>query len=252
MTGPTTRHTPDGFNEPGSSSNPPPPSPLSPLEQLLATQTAILQQLAQGPQQHQDHHPQVARYEDFLGTQPPLFSSADEPLEADAWIRAIESKFSILAVPCSEDRKASFAAQQLRGAVLLWWENYCSMLPADHVVNWEEFKQAFKTHHIPEGLVERKLNEFLALTQGTRTVLQYPQAFNSLCQYVGHHADSDVKKMEHFRHGLSTKLKDRLLPVRTATYSELVNLAITQEDAILAHRAEKKRKTPAPVPSGQP
>ena len=58
--------------------------------------------------------------------------------------------------------------------------------------------------------------------------------------------------MERFRCGLSTKLKDRLLPVRTATYSELVNLAITQEDAILAHRAEKKRKTPAPVPSGQP
>ena len=177
MIGPTTRRTPGGFNESGSSSDPPPPPPpLSPLEQLLATQIAILQQLAQGPQQHQhygrqDHHPQVARYEDFLGTQPPLFSSADEPLEADAWIRAIESKFSILAVPCSEDRKASFAAQQLRGAVLLWWENYCSMLPADHVVNWEEFKQAFKNHHIPEGLVERKLNEFLALTQGTRTVL---------------------------------------------------------------------------------
>ena len=40
--------------------------------------------------------------------------------------------------------------------------------------------------------------------------------------------------------------------MRTATYSELVNLAIAQEDAILAHRAEKKRKAPTPVPSGQP
>ena len=140
MIGPTTRRTPGGFNESGSSSDPPPPPPLSPLEQLLATQTAILQQLAQGPPHHQhrgrqDHQPQVARYEDFLGTQLPLFSRADEPLEADAWIRAIESKFSILAAPCSEDRKASFTAQQLRGAVLLWWENYRAMLPANHVVN---------------------------------------------------------------------------------------------------------------------
>jgi hypothetical protein len=29
--------------------------------------------------------------------------------------------------------------------------------------------------------MDRKLNEFLALTQGNRTVLQYAQAFNDLC-----------------------------------------------------------------------
>jgi hypothetical protein len=47
------------------------------------------------------------------------------------------------------------------------------MQPDGHVVSWEEFKAAFRAHHIPEGLIERKLNEFLALTQGTRTVMQY-------------------------------------------------------------------------------
>jgi hypothetical protein len=57
--------------------------------------------------------------------------------------------------------------------------------------------------------MERKLNEFLALTQGTRTVLQYAQAFNHLCQYASYHADSDTKKQDHFRQGLSTKLKER-------------------------------------------
>jgi hypothetical protein len=36
------------------------------------------------------------------------------------------------------------------------------------------------------------------------------------------------------------------------TYNELVNLAITQEDCILAHRAEKKRKAPAGPFSTQP
>jgi hypothetical protein len=47
------------------------------------------------------------------------------------------------------------------------------MLPADHEVMWEEFKTAFRGHHIPAGILDRKLNEFLALTQGTYTVLQY-------------------------------------------------------------------------------
>jgi hypothetical protein len=45
------------------------------------------------------------------------------------------------------------------------------MLPADHVVAWEEFKTAFRGHHILAGILDRKLNEFLALTPGTHTVL---------------------------------------------------------------------------------
>jgi hypothetical protein len=119
------------------------------------------------------------------------------------------------------------------------------MRPADHVITWEEFKNAFRSHHIPEGIMERKLNEFLALTQGTRNVLQYAQAFKNLCQYAGHHANIDAKKPDRFRRDLSTKLKERLYLARPDSYNELVNMAITQEDCILAHRAEKKRKAPA-------
>jgi len=91
----------------------------------------------------------------------------------------------------------------------MWWDHYHGMLPADHAVTWEEFKMAFRAHHIPAGLLERKLNEFLNLTQGSHTVLQYAQAFNHLCQYAGYHADTDAKKPDHFRRGLSTKLQER-------------------------------------------
>jgi hypothetical protein len=126
------------------------------------------------------------------------------------------------------------------------------MLSADHIITWDEFKNAFRAHHISEGLIERKLNEFLALTQGTRTVLQYAQTFNNLSQYVGYHADTDTKKHDRFLRGLNIKLKERLNPIKTDTYNELVNLAITQEDCIMAHRAEKKRKAPAGPSSAQP
>jgi hypothetical protein len=114
------------------------------------------------------------------------------------------------------------------------------MQPAGHVVTWNEFRTAFRAHHIPEGLIERKLNEFLTLTQGTRTVIQYAQAFNHLCQYMGYHADTDTRKRDRFRRGLNTKLKERLNLVRADNFNELVNMAITQEDCISAHRAEKK------------
>jgi hypothetical protein len=122
------------------------------------------------------------------------------------------------------------------------------MQPDGHVVTWEEFKAVFRAHHIPEGLIEQKLNEFLALTQGNRTVLQYAHAFNHLCQYAGYHADTDAKKRDRFRHGLNTKLKERLNLVRADNFNELVNMAITQEDCISAHRAEKRQKV-SPGPS---
>jgi hypothetical protein len=125
------------------------------------------------------------------------------------------------------------------------------MQPAGHVISWDEFRTAFRAHYIPEGLLERKLNEFLALTQGSNTVLQFAQTFNHLCQYAGYHADNDAKKQDRFRHGLNTKLKERLNLVRANNFSELVNMALTQEDCIMAHHAEKKRKTPTGPSSAQ-
>jgi hypothetical protein len=123
------------------------------------------------------------------------------------------------------------------------------MQPVNHVVELGEFKAPFRGHHILVGIMDRKLNEFLALTQGSRTVLQYAQAFNDLCQYAGYHADTNEKKRDKFRRGLNTKLRDRLNTVRAHSYNELVNLAISQEDCITARQAEKKRKTPMAGPS---
>ena len=160
--------------EPEGNGNPPLPPPAGTAE-VLAAQTEILRRLVQTQQQprggHHAHQAQEVSYHDFLNTQPPLFTKADEPLDADAWIRTIESKFSLLTVPCSEANKTRYATQQLHRSTCMWWDHYHGMLPADHVVNWDEFRTAFRAHHIPAGLLDRKLNEFLALTQGTRTVL---------------------------------------------------------------------------------
>jgi hypothetical protein len=239
----------------GNQQAPPVPQPPS-MEAILPAQTELLRELVQRQQPlppphngHNNHQLQVASYQDFLSTQPPLFNKTEEPLDADAWIRIIESKFTLLTANCSEESKARFAAQQLRGNARLWWDNYHAMLPADHLVLWEEFKIAFRAHHIREGLMERKLTEFLALTQGNRTVLQYAQMFNNLCQYAGYHADTNAKKRDRFRRGLNTKLKERLNLVKIDSYNELVNMAISQEDCIMAHRAEKKRKATTVPPS---
>jgi hypothetical protein len=165
-----TRGTPEGFRpDQASCSQPPPPAPPN-LAEVMARQMELLNLLVQA-QMNQFHHPSrgheehpTAGYQDFLSTQPPLFHKADEPLDADAWLRTLESKFALLSVACSDGNKALFMAQQLRGTARIWWDHYYAMQPAGHVVTWDKFRTTFKAHHIPKGLIERKLNEFLTLT----------------------------------------------------------------------------------------
>jgi hypothetical protein len=58
--------------------------------------------------------------------------------------------------------------------------------------------------------MDRKMRELLALRQGSDMVYRYAQKINNLCQYGGHHVDTDARKMERFRDGLDGKLYARL------------------------------------------
>jgi hypothetical protein len=100
------------------------------------------------------------------------------------------------------------------------------MQPQGHQITWAKFKKAFKQHYIPKGLVDRKMRELMNLKQGSDSVYQYAQKFNSLCQYGDYHADTDKKKMERFREG-DGELYERLNLIKIDSYPELVNLDIS-------------------------
>jgi hypothetical protein len=173
---------------------------------------------------------------------PPQSTEAEESLDADAWIRAIEGMFTVFTLPCSEGRKSKFSELQLCGSALMWWEHYKSMQQPEYEITWEEFKKAFRDHHIPKALTDRKMRELLALKQRSDTVYQYAQKFSNLCQYGGYHVDTDMKKMELFREGLNSKLSGWLSLVKIDSYTMLVNKAISQEDAMKRAQTERKRK----------
>jgi hypothetical protein len=143
-------------------------------------------------------------YSEFLSTHLPLFSGAKGPLEADDWLRATESKFGLL--HCTEYQKTLYVAHQLRGSAGAWWASYTAALPADYHVPWGEFHAAFHSYYLSAGTMHRKLAEFLDLHQGNRSVYEYTQEFNNLAQYGGHHVDTDAKKFELFRTGLTIQL----------------------------------------------
>ena len=89
------------------------------MQELMAQQNEILWQLAQRqpPPEHYeggDHHqraPAAATYQEFISTQPPLFTRAEDPLNTDVWLRVVESKFPLLNGDCSGVTKVRFATQ---------------------------------------------------------------------------------------------------------------------------------------------
>jgi len=220
-----------------------PPLPPQTLAEVLAQQTQILQMLAQNQiqQQHpqgRQGQPQLASYSEFVGTHPPIFAKTDDPLEADSWLRLMESKFELLM--CTEEQKTLFAAHQLRGPAASWWETFLAMQPTGHRVPWTEFRAAFTAHHIPSSVVKIKLREFMNLKQEDRTVQEYVQIFNALARYAPDHVDTDAKKKECFLEGMSPKLRSRL-GRRFEDFNQLVDDAIAMEEDLRLHHLEKRK-----------
>src|SRR5438045_2517189 len=205
-----TRRAAESSQQGAENNSPPPPQTLA---EVVAQQTQILHMLAQNqvnqqqPQGRQAQ-PQVASYNDFAGTHPPIFAKADDPLEADSWIRLMESKFEL--ITCTEAQKTLFAAHQLRGTAASWWATFLAMQPAGYQVPWTEFAAAFRAHHIPSSIMKIKLHEFMALRQGSRSVREYVQVFNELARYTPNHVDTDAKKIECFLEGMRPKLQSSI------------------------------------------
>jgi hypothetical protein len=171
--------------------------------------------------------PRETSYLDFSETRPPLFVKAEDPLEADEWIRVIEQKFGLLR--CMETQKPLFAAQQLRGPASTWWRNYVAIQPAGHQITWDEFKLAFREHYIPEGVLHMKQEEFMKLKQGGDTVTQYLNKFNHLSQYAIDQVNTDLKKKNCFMRGLNDRLQRKMATCLDLSYSRVVSTTLAVE-----------------------
>ena len=115
---------------------------------------------------------------EFLHSQPPTFSDAREPLDADDWLRALERKFAALHVPAAE--QVNFATYLLAGEVGSSWESHVSMFVVGHVFTWEDFRSSFRAAYIPKPVMDLKRREFLDLNQGRMDVQSYGREFNHL------------------------------------------------------------------------
>jgi hypothetical protein len=158
-----------GQNNQSTGQSMPMPPPLTPEQffqlqmQMMATLNNTVQTLQQIHTQPPPPPPQQPRDRraDFLRGHPPMFSHAADPLQADDWLRSVERQLDV--AQCDDRERVLYAAGQLRGSALNWWESY----PArDHdALTWVQFREHFRNHHIPAGVMKMKHKEFLALKQ---------------------------------------------------------------------------------------
>jgi hypothetical protein len=76
------------------------------------------------------------------------------------------------------------------------------------------------------GLFRSKLKEFLDLEQGNQIVFDYTRQLNTLAQYRSYQVDTDEKKDNFFREGITMNLQERLGHSPNLSYNDFASTAI--------------------------
>jgi hypothetical protein len=84
----------------------------------------------------------------------------------------------------------------------VWWGSYWDSHPDPLHIGWDEFVEAFRDHHIPETMMDRKADEFRHLKMGGMSVQEYANRFQELMRYVLDDTNIEKKKVYWFRKGL--------------------------------------------------
>ena len=141
------------------------------MHQCIQLLNALMQLLIQNQgninNNNNNPSPQADNLTRFLRLNAPTFSSSTEPIVADDWLRKMEQE--LITAGCTEAERVRFAAHQLEGPAVAWWENYTTTYPID-TVTWDQFKQAFRTAHVSAGAMSLKKREFRNLRQGNHSV----------------------------------------------------------------------------------
>src|SRR4051812_38562330 len=218
------------------------PQPPSLAEVMLEAErnkretNRLLERIEQNTARQQRNN--LVSINDFVKLYPPKFNHSVEPLDADDWLCSIAHKLRSANV--AEDDKVTFAAYHLEGPASLWWENYEAMRPVGQITTWADFSAAFREHHISEGLMDRKREEFCNFTQGRLTVDAYSREFGNLARYAPEEVSTYAKKQARFRKGLSPDLRRDLRLHECASFQALVNKAINAETGQTDYEATKK------------
>ncbi|MQL91567.1 hypothetical protein Taro_024182 [Colocasia esculenta] len=109
----------------------------------------------------------------------------------------------------------------------VWWASLLRTRFEDDAIEvaWDKFVRLFWAKFIPEHIQDRMEQEFLSLTQGSMTVLEYEARFAELSKYAPHIVTDERRKAKKFVMGLKPSLKTRLVAFDHRTLDEALSAA---------------------------
>ncbi|MQL73220.1 hypothetical protein Taro_005557 [Colocasia esculenta] len=135
----------------------------------------------------------------------------------------------------------------------VWWASLLHTRFEDGAIEVarDEFVRLFRAKFILEHIQDRMEQEFLSLTQGPMTVLEYEARFAELSKYTPHIMTDERRKAKKFVMCLKPSLRTRLLAFDHRTLDEALSVACRQEGEMQQYLEEKKASQKRPVATFQ-
>jgi hypothetical protein len=129
----------------------------------------------------------------------------------------------------TSNRKARMAVFQLKGSALLWRKMLLSQLNLIvEDVSWELFEERFRERYISKEFFERRLNEFIPLRQGGRTVPESEARVMALLRHALH-LNPEKLKVNRFVLGLNNNMRAKVYYRMPQTLHDFVPKAVVQD-----------------------
>jgi hypothetical protein len=203
---------------------------------------AVVQNIQAQQNQPQPPPPPPAprdKHKEFMSHHPPTYSHSTNPLDVDDWLKTVTKKLE--RAQCTDHEMVRYASGRLEGLASDWWDAYTATHPAPNTITWQQFRDAFRARHIPDGVLKLKQREFLALRQGNMSVNEYLDKFTQLSRYAPDEVNTDPKRQERFLDGLIGPLNYQLQSHTFPDFATLLNKAIGLENK-RRELGEQKRK----------
>jgi hypothetical protein len=127
-----------------------------------------------------------------------------------------------------------------------WWDAYVEAHEDPETINWQEFRNNFRTHHVSFGMMKLKKKEFEDLKQGSMSVNEYVTQFTQLSHYAPDNVDTDERKQDWFLNRLNDGLAYTLEDRNFINFQDMVDKAVVLENrrGIMERKGKMQRTRP--------
>ena len=140
------------------------------------------------------------------------FTGGGDPVVQDHWFMQIEKVLEAMEITSNVTR-IRLAAFQLEGEAQVWWK-WARTSRDLEAMTWAKFQELFMGKYFPDTARHAKAQEFLELTQGAMTVMDYVARFTELARFTDDYVATDMAKVRRFENGLKLSIRARIVGLR--------------------------------------